>query len=152
MSGLATDYYSAKANTQASGIILLVALVAILTPIGLGMYVKENLPLCATNQCDKKLVYGAMAGIVYLIIVAIMQFQKYRKEKAFGEHIKEKKKTNDELKKIDDENKAFSKKTHIISAPFYIFLVLVGLYIMANMAGTMCIGGKWCICSGGCKV
>jgi hypothetical protein len=150
MSGAAMNYYQAKSQAGANMVVMLLGAVALLTPIGLGLYVKQNLPLCKENKCDKRLVYGAMVAIVYLIVVGVMQMKRYNKEKDFHAVIREGKASAEELKKIEDEFGDFSKTTHIISAPFYIFLALVGLYIIANMAQggmPMCMSSKWCICS-----
>ena len=141
MSGVVTDYYAAKAESQTNFVVLTLIIVTILTPIYLVNEVKKLFENCSYRsqgrqeyECNKLKILGYIVGIIYLIIVAIMQFQKYRKEKAFDDLIKEKKKTNDELKVIDDENEAFSKKVNIISIPFYIFLVIVAIFIAVSLA------------------
>lgn len=137
MSG--TDYYATKAKSQE--IFVVVTIIIVLALIYLGNEIREILRYCSykyadgkkDDRCNKMEILGYSVVIIYLIFVAIMHIQKYRKEKAFDDHIKEKKKTNDELKVIDDENKAFSKKVNMISIPFYIFLVIAVIVIVIGI-------------------
>lgn len=136
MSGIVTDYYATKAKAQTNFIIFSIFIIVALIPIYLGMHIRELIRQCSNRSpsCNKMEILGYSVAFIYLIIVAIMQIQKYRKGKAFDVHIEEKKKTNDELKVIDDENKAFSKKVHIISIPLYIILAIIAIFIVISLA------------------
>lgn len=140
MSGVVNDYYANKAESRAYSIVFALIIVVILTPIYLGYEIRELLRDCSFKsegrtefECHKMKILGYSVAIIYLIFVGIMHVQKYIKDKAFDDHIKEKKKTNDELKVIEDENKRFSEKVHIISIPFYIFLVIMAIIIFFGL-------------------